>query len=426
MPAALRTALARLAAAALTFASLSAGIAACSDPGTGPKPPDELKSLPRSLTADETRAVGAGNDFSFALLREVNATHAASNLFISPLSVSMALGMTMNGAAGETETAMRTTLGLAGQSAQQTNDAYRGLTKLLLSLDPSVKIAIANSIWYRQGFPVLPSFVDVSRTYFDAEVNAADFGPATVQRINDWAKAKTNGKIESVIQELDPNDMMVLMNALYYKGSWRSRFDPARTRPGPFHLDDGRTVSAPLMSQSKMPIRLGATDDGVTVGELPYGNGAFVMTVLLPKQGTTVDALVASLDDAKWERVLASLHDAAADVTLPRFRMKFEDRLNEPLTRMGMGIAFGDGPTDFTRLAAPPLGNQLYISLVKQSTFVDVNEEGTEAAAVTTVVIGTTSVGSTSSLVVDRPFVFALREKFSGAILFIGKVADPT
>ena len=408
--------------APLLLASLL--LTACGDAATAPGPaPGPLTELPRSLTAGEREAVSAGNGFTFALLREVNARKQGENVFISPLSASMALGMTANGANGATETAMRDVLG--GQDAQRMNEAYRGLRQLLLTLDPSVKIGVANSIWYRTGMRVLPSFLDVSRSYFDAEVTAADFDdPATVGRINDWAKAKTEGRIERVLNELNPDDMMVLMNALYFKGRWRSQFDPSRTQSAPFRRDDGQVVQAPLMSQSKAPIRMGYAG-GITAGELPYGNGAYVMTILLPPQGTKLDAMVSSLDAARWTELVASLHEAEIDVALPKFRMTYEDEWNDVLTRLGMGVAFCGSPgADFTRLAAPPLGNQLCISLVKQNAFVDVNEEGTEAAAVTTVKVSVTSLPP--QLRVDRPFVFAIRERFSGAVLFIGKVVDPT
>ena len=236
----------------LVLLATSLALAAC---GGNPAAPGDssgaasepLKELPRALTSAERQAVSAGNGFSFALLREVNSRKQGENVFISPLSASMALGMTANGANGATETAMRGTLGLTGQGAQQMNEAYRGLRQLLLGLDPSVTIGIANSIWYRTGFPVLPSFLDVSRTYFDAEVNAADFrDPATLNRINDWAKSKTNGRIPKVLDKLSDDDRMVLMNALYFKGSWRSRFDASDTRPGPFTRDDGSVVNVPI------------------------------------------------------------------------------------------------------------------------------------------------------------------------------------
>ena len=394
-------------------------LAACGEPATGPAP--ELTALPRTLTAAEQAAIAAGNEFSIALLREVNARKAGENVFISPFSAAAALGMTLNGANGETFDAMRSTLGLGGRTPQEINEAYRGLTSLLLSLDPSVDVGIANAIFYRQGFPVAPTFVEVNRAFFDAEVEGLDFAnqAATLGRVNGWASAKTNGRIDEVLDEVSPNAIMFLMNALYFKGEWRTQFDPAETQPAPFRRDDGTEVSAPLMNRRKVPIRTGFSQ-GAQVAELPYGNGAYAMTVVLPPQGTTVDEYVAGLTPARWAQLLASLQDTEMDVALPRFRMEFEDEWKDVLSAMGMGIAFDDGRADFTGIS--PVGG-LFLSFVKQNTFVDVNEEGTEAAAVT--VVGVELTSAPPSFRADRPFLFAIRERLSGTLLFVGKLATP-
>ena len=403
--------------AALAVAALLA--AACrTDAPTAP--PAALTALPRALTAAEREAVVAGNEFSVALFREVNARKAGENVFISPFSAAVALGMTLNGAAGETEAAMRGTLGLAGRTPQEINAAYRGLTTLLLDLDPSVQLGIANAIFHRQGFPFEASFLETSRTWFDAEVAGLDFAsPAAVDAINGWASEQTNGRIEQVIETIDPGHVMFLLNALYFKGTWRSRFDPRQTQPAPFTREDGVQVTVPMLSLRDAPTRSGWLD-GAQVLELPYGNGAFAMTVVLPPPGTPVDELVASLTPARWDALLGTLREGEIDVHLPRFRMAYEDRWNDVLTTLGMGIAFDDRRADFTRMSAP---GGLFIGFVKQNAFVDVNEEGTEAAAVTTVGIELTS--APPSFRADRPFVFAIRERLSGTLLFVGKLAVP-
>ncbi len=403
-------------------AALAAGAllaTACrTDAPTGPSP--ALTVLPRALTTAEQSAIAAGNEFSVALFREVNARKAGKNVFISPFSASVALGMTLNGAAGETEAAMRRTLGLEGRTAEEINAAYQGLTRLLLDLDPSVEIGVANAIFHRQGFPVEASFLETSRTWFDAEVSGLDFGsPAALGAINGWASRKTNGRIDKVLDEIGPDQVMFLMNALYFKGTWRAQFDPRQTRPAPFTLDDGTQASVPMMALRKAPSRTGSLD-GAQVLELPYGNGAFAMTVVLPPHGTPVDDFVASLTPARWDALLGTLRDGEIDVYLPKFRMQYEDYWNDVLEAMGMGIAFDDGRADFTRMSAP---GGLFIGFVKQNTFVDVNEEGTEAAAVTTVGIEMTS--APPSFRADRPFVFAIRERLSGTLLFVGKLAAP-
>ena len=403
----------------LALLATALAVAACGESPTGPSP--ELTALPRTLTAAEQATIAAGNEFSIALLREVNARKQGENVFISPFSAAAALGMTLNGANGATFDAMRSTLGLAGRSPQEINEAYRGLTSLLLSLDPSVDVGIANAIFHARSFPVAPAFVEVNRTFFDAEVEGLDFADeaATLRRVNGWASAKTNGRIDEVLDNISPNAIMFLMNALYFKGEWRTQFDPRQTQPSPFRLDDGTTVNTPLMHRRKAEIRTGHSD-GAQVAELPYGNGAYAMTVVLPPQGTSVDEFVATLTPARWEQLIGSLRDGTMDVALPRFRMEFEDEWKDVLTAMGMGVAFDDGRADFTGIS--PAGG-LFLSFVKQNTFVEVNEEGTEAAAVT--VVGVELTSAPPSFRADRPFVFAIRERLSGTLLFVGKLSTP-
>jgi serpin B len=396
-------------------------LGACANSPSGP--PDAgkpLDALPRALSAGEQTAVAAGNNFSFALLREVNGRKTAGNVFISPLSASMALGMTLNGAAGETESAMRHTLGLDGQTSPNINEAYRGLSSLLLTLDPAVRVQSANSIWYRQGFSVEQSFLDASRTFFAADVRPTNFDDvaASLRSINGWAFEKTNGKIDKVLTSIDRNDVMYLMNALYFKGSWRASFDAKRTHAAPFRNADGSTSSVSMMSHDNIPMRIGGAR-GVQIGEIAYGNGAYVMDVLLPATGTDVNALVAGLDESQWGELLGSMRETEMPVELPKFTLTYSDIWNDPLTAMGMGVAFAPNRADFSRLSSR--GREIYISLVKQDAMVDVNEQGTEAAAVTVVGMHTTSMPV--PFAVNRAFVFAIRERFSGAILFIGKVA---
>lgn len=396
-------------------------VSACgSDPVTAPTP---LDKLPRSLTAAEQETVRAGNAFTFDLLREVARRKAGKNVFISPLSASMALGMTLNGAAGSTESAMRATLGFGSRTTADLNATYRELRTLLLGLDPSVQIVIANALWYRQGLPVEPAFLSTLRTDYAADARAANFADVagTLAAINGWANTQTSGRIPKVLDTIRPDEVMFLLNALYFKGKWREQFDRQRTQSAPFQRDGGSPVSVPLMSRDNTTIKTGFAN-GVQVGELAYGNSAYVMTVLLPPLGTTADALAAGLDAARWDALVGALHETKMTVTLPRFTLKYEDEWKDVLTTLGMGIAFAPNQADFTRMSS--LGRQMYLTFVKQNTFVQVDEEGTEAAAVTTVGVGLTSLPP--SFRVDRSFVFAIRERFSGAVLFVGKVVDPT
>lgn len=397
-------------------------LAACSGPSTSPESresPPALTDLPRQLTAAERATVAAGNDFSLALFRAVNAaTPVDENVAISPFSASVALGMTMNGADGDTYAAMQRTLGLAGRPAEEINVAYRDLWKLLSGLDPSVTLTSANAIFHRQQFAVAQPFARLSHDYFDATVRGLDFDDqrASLATINGWASDHTEGRIPEVLESIEPDQVMFLLDALYFKGEWRSRFDPSRTQPGTFLGADGRLRTVPLMQASSMPLMLGG-DGTATVGELPYGSGAYAMTIVLPHAGRPVDDFVAGLTPERWAALLGTLHEAGREVVLPKFTLKYSGRWNDVLTRLGMGIAF-TRDADFSRLLESPAA--LKLDFVKQDVFLAVDEVGTEAAAVTTVGVGI--VSAPAPFRVDRPFVFAIRERLTGTILFVGTV----
>jgi serine protease inhibitor len=380
--------------------------------------PARLDALPRPLSDGEQAIVAAANDFSFSLFRTVNAAQRDANVFISPLSASMALGMTMNGAAGATYDQMRRALAFGDAGAGDINAGYKSLIALLRGLDPQVDVRIANSIWYREGFPVEPSFVEASRNYFDAEVGALDFSkPAALTTINSWVSGATAGHIPTILDRIDRDLVMLLINAIYFKGSWREKFDPALTREAPFHGVDGDRPAMLMHREGTMGYL--ATADFTAV-DLPYGNSAFTMTVVLPQPGRNVEDVVATLRSAQWTDWAQQLREVQVDLFLPRFRLAWERTLNEDLEALGMRDAFVDGGADFSRLS--PLGRQVFISFVKQKTYVDVDEEGTEAAAVTAVGAAVTSMPQTVVLRVDRPFIFVIRERLSGTVMFLGKV----
>ncbi len=384
-----------------------------SEPGGSPA---RLDALPRPLSDAERTIVAATNDFSFALFRAVSAAQRDTNVFISPLSASLALGMTMNGAAGTTYDQMRSALAFGDASEGDINAGFRSLIGLLRGLDPQVDVRIANSIWYRDGFAVHPSFLDVSRSYFDAEVGALDFdSPAALTTINGWASRATAGKIPTILDGIEPNLMMVLMNAIYFKGSWRERFDPALTRSAAFHGLDGDRPANLMHREGTMGYFANADFAAV---DLPYGNSAFSMTVILPQPGRSVEDVAASLRSAQWAAWTEQLHEATVDLHLPRFTLSWERRLNADLDSLGMRDAFMASRADFSRLSP----TATYIGFVKQKTYVGVDEEGTEAAAVTAVGIKVTAMPQTVVLRVDRPFLFVIRERLSGTVMFVGKV----
>lgn len=394
--------------------SLLVLLAACASDPTGPS---TLNALPRALTDRERFVASAGNTFSFDLLRQINLDQRESNVFISPLSASMALGMTLNGAAGATADEMRRALGFGEAPQQSINEGYSGLIGLLRGLDSRTELRIGNAIFYRADFPFEQAFLETGKSYFDAEIRGLDFGaPASVKTINDWVSRSTNAKIPDIIDAIDPRDVMYLINAVYFKGSWRSRFDPQATTDAPFHAIGGASQPMKLMHQ-KGKLRYFETADFQAV-DLPYGNSAFTMTVLLPRPGRDVNGLVAVLTEASWSEWTDRFAETEVDLYLPKLKLSYERKMNDDLKALGMRLAFG--PADFTGMS--PLGRDLFIAFVKQKTFVDIHEEGTEAAAVTIVGIGVTSAPATPTMRVDRPFVFAIRERFSGTILFIGKI----
>jgi len=382
----------------------------------------------RGLTIGEQQLVESGNTFGFELFKEVVEQDGDKNIFISPLSVSMALGMTLNGADGDTYDAMKQTLELAGLTEEEINKSYESLIELLRGLDPEVIFQIANSIWYRQGFAAKQAFLDVCQSYFDAEVAELDFSdPAAVDTINNWVDENTNGKIEEIVDSpIDPLTVMFLINAIYFKGTWKYEFDEQNTQSAPFYLPDESDVQCQMMEQ-KAEFDYYQNDDFQAI-DLPYGNGKYSMTVLLPTQDKDIDELISELNDGNWNEWTGNLAEEEVKLYLPKFTLEYELELNDVLKALGMEVAFDDVEADFGRMYdTDQVEENLYIAKVKHKTFVEVNEEGTEAAAVTSVEMRFESVGPSGTIMrVNRPFIFAIRENHSGSILFAGKIINPT
>ena len=392
--------------------------AACSGPSpTGPEP--LLQSLPRDLTPAETRLIAAANQFSFDLFREATRSLPPdSNAFLSPMSASMALGMAMNGARGTTLDAMQTALRVAGVPLTDINQGYKGLLELYTGIDKTSEVVVANSVWLDQGFPARPEFVNAAREWFQAEATTLDLqGPEAIGTINGWVKERTRNRIPSLLESISDNEVAFLVNAIYFKGRWRIPFDPKRTQQHAFHAADGSARDVPTM-QLEEPIRF-ASHNGFQAAELLYGNGAWVMTILLPAEGSSPAAVLASLTPDTWRDLDASFAEAKIILMLPKFRLEYRRSLVDDLKAMGMAIAFDQGRADFSGIAdVSP--ERLYLTKVLQKSFVEVNEEGTEAAAATAVGVGVTSMPP--SLIADRPFLFVIRERLSGTILFLGQI----
>jgi serpin B len=394
-------------------------LSGCGDP-SGPGA-DPILELPRDLTVAERAVIDNANAFGFELVGEVVAADQRPNVVLSPFSASMALGMTLNGAAGTTFEAMSQTLGFAGLTQEEINDSYRGLIDLLTDLDPEVRFDIANSVWANQDVPFHDAFLQAVTAAFDAHTESRDFDdPATLAAINDWVAENTEGLINRILDELDPTLVMLLINAIYFDGAWTTRFDRNDTHRQAFTREDGSTVQVDMMSidEVELPMGFGPTYGAV---ELPYGGEAFSMVVVVPQGGSVARSFLSGLDEERWTALIEGLRSRRVDlVSIPKFTLSFDTWLNDALKAMGMEVAFRPG-ADFTRMS--PIGDQLCIDFVRQKTFIEVDERGTRAAAVTNVGIAPVSF---NGLVADRPFAFAIRERLSGTILFMGMVGDPT
>lgn len=348
----------------------------------------------------------------------------AENIFFSPLSIALALEMTYNGAGGETAAEMARVLHLEGMTLDQVNQAAQELQDNLRAA-AGVELAIANSLWLQQSWRFNPDFVARNRTYYDASVEEVDFrDPAAAERLNRWIAQATRDKIPQLVTPDDLQDVVLLLaNAVYFKGAWLEAFDPERTRPWEFRLADGRIKEVPMMTQEEVFPAL-FTEDFAAVA-LPYQGERVEMLVFVPEERTALNDLLARLTPTTWEEWLAGFRPERVFVGLPRFKVEFERTLNEDLKALGMATAFDPVRANLLGMLPEDLRStvQLYISLVKHGAVMEVNEEGTVAAAAT--VVGVAAESAPPSIIADRPFFVAIRDRHSGAVLFMGAVVDP-
>lgn len=367
------------------------------------------------------QVIETNNDFGLELFKKVVANEEASNLMISPASVSIALGMAYNGAETSTMDAFEEVLNYEGLTRREVNEITRELIHVLVTNVKGNLLEIANSLWYDDGFPVEPGFIDLNSTYYDAEVRELDFRSAdAVRTINDWVSSKTHGKIDEIIDAIDPATMMILINAIYFNCVWEVEFDPDDTRQLNFYREDGSRWGDVDMMHLQSTFKV-SFQEGFSAVELPYKNGKFSMYLFLPEEGSSVDALIQQLDAASWKSWLEGFSEREKfKVGMPRFQFEYERSLAEDLKSMGLEVAFDSQEADFSGIS--PV--DLFIADVIHKTYIKVNEEGTEAAAVTAVVMQATAI-ITNEIILNRPFLFAITENSSKSILFIGKVMEP-
>lgn len=369
------------------------------------------------LTKAEEEVLYSNNDFAYNLYGKIHDLEkSGTNIFISPLGVSLAFSMLNNGAAGETQQQIQQVLGFEDLDAEAINSFYQKMLAAAIEIDPQVTLESANSIWLKNGFPILQPFIDVNKHYFDAEIKNVDFTSSeTLKMINQWASDKTHGKVENFLTELSPATVVFLMNALYFWGEWADEFEKSETREALFTNANGTVSSLPMMNKT-FYINYQEYPDYATA-ELPYGNGAFYMTIVLPNQGVSLNQVAGQIqasDKADTYRQLVRFK-------VPRFKAEYEVRLIEILKQMGMTAAFDAEEADFSNMSTIPT----FISMVKQKAFVNVNEKGTEAAAATGIGMDLAAGPDPSQPVdffVDRPFVFTIREVSTGTIYFMGEI----
>ena len=378
----------------------------------------------RELSVTEESIIESSNNFSFDIFSRMNQADPNSNIFISPLSISIALSMTANGAAGDTKAVIKAALHQSDLTDEEINKAYKSLSDFLMNLDPKVVLQLANSNWYSDEYRIKEAFKALLLEYYDAEVKGADFqNPGTKDQINDWIETKTNGKIQDMIDQIPPDAVMYLINAIYLKATWKYEFDKEETEKRPFTLANGSTVNTDMMFAEGVKASVSHQNDFL-YAELPYGNGQFVFSIILPHDASELNDIIEQIDTGDFSNIISNSDTGTYQVYLPKFKFEYKSTLNSVLAVKGMEQSFGPS-ADFSNLFEENLS--LFISRILHQSFIEVDEEGTEAAAATVVQVSLTSIGGGKpTIMVNKPFAFFIREKHSNSILFAGKLIDPT
>ncbi len=376
------------------------------------------------VSAQDTTAMHklaiANNDFSFRIFRQLTGNDPHDNIFISAPSITIALDMVYNGAAGATKNAMAKILGIQDMKLEQINQANRALSTTLKKTDPKVILNISNSLWGKSGISFKPDFLDRNKKFYDAEISTLNFeDPTSANTINNWVNDKTNGKITKIVEELDPSMILMLVNAIYFKGKWTLEFDKKETHEAPFYLLDSTTKTVPMMTQSDRYLYL--EDDNLQAIRLPYGEGKMSMYIFLPKEPLGLKDFLAGLNQETWAQMLDKFSFKEGDISLPRFKLDYSITLNEALEKLGLTNFFSDA--DFSGISKEPS----FVSGVLHKTYLEVNEEGTEAAAVTSVMVATAVANEPEpfTMIVDHPFFCAIHNEETGSILFMGEITEP-
>lgn len=376
------------------------------------------------LTKAEEATASGSNQIGFKLLTSIENQQIESeereNVIVSPLSYSMAMAMLWNGAANETKEVIKNGLGFGDFTDEEVNSYFGKILEILPTTDPKTKVSLANSIWYQNGYTLEENFIDVNNRYFNAEISPIDFSDnKSINIINNWCSDKTNGKIDKMVEQFDPDLVAMLINALYFKGEWSSLFEKSDTKEAIFYSSQGEKRADMMYQQGYFSTYKNELFQAIN---LPYGNNAFSMTVILPAKDSDIISVLNNINDNDgfWSDIIAGSSPTTIDLYLPNFKFEYEIDLNDFVKECGMGMIYSP-LADFSNM----MKQQLSVSNVKQKAIIEVDEKGTEAAAVTTVEIVYTSLPTVSQFRADRPFIFIISENSSSSILFIGKVEDP-
>lgn len=374
----------------------------------------------QAADSDKGNQNAASSAFGFDLFKQVLKQDRDKNVFVSPTSVSLALSMVYNGAEGQTRQVMAKTLNLKDASIDGANKANAALIEFLATPEPGLKLEIANSLWTRENVAIKPEFIQRNRDSFRADVFDLDFAdPSAPTTINNWVNKRTQSKITRLVDRIDSAQVMIAVNAVYFKGTWTDPFDPKWTRNESFSLADGKTKPVPMMCRNgnysyyKGP--------GFSAVSIPYGKGKMSMYVFLPDEGTKLSAFLDGLNPKSFDEWVSNFSAQQVLVMLPKFKIEYGVALNDSLVAMGMGEAFSKG-ANFSGISSTPL----WIGQVVHKTYVNVDEEGTEAAAATGVFMAAGPRPQFVEFKVDRPFFCVIRDNKTGEMLFMGTVVDPT
>jgi serine protease inhibitor len=401
-------------------------VTSCEKGNTNDKPIDPGNPVNISTEIYQKEVIDSANRFAFDLFRPVLAdAKGAENIMISPFSISSALSMTLNGASGETFEAMKKALRLDGKTLEQINGTYLKLMTEMVPVDERVVLEIANSVWVEKRLKVKQQFITSVQNWYKAEARDIDVtNPDAVKIVNGWIAEKTHDKITDMLDYLDPDLAMLLINAVYFNGKWRNQFNKADTKEEPFYVIPSAPKTVPMMHQEEN-LKV-AEDNNLTIVDIPYGQGNFSMLVVLPDENISTSEAADALTPSKWNQWMELLENNThkVELSMPRFKYEYKRLLNDDLIDLGMGVAF-TGWADFSNIS----DQELMISRVIHQSFIETNEEGTEAAAATIVEIIFTSYPGQEPSVwrvdINRPFLYFIHETSTGTILFMGRVSDP-